>query len=50
MSNHINEELKLNKYENLIEQHLKLGLTEDEAIKIVDSIIEKNPDWWTNND
>ena len=46
MSNHYNEEIKLNTYENLIEDHMQLGLTEDEAIKVVDSMIENNPDWW----
>ena len=46
----LNEEIKLNTYENLIEDHMQLGLTEDEAIKVVDSMIENNPDWWGNND
>ena len=50
MSNHYDEEIKLNTYENLIEDHMQLGLTEDEAIKVVDSMIENNPDWWGNND
>jgi hypothetical protein len=50
MSNHINEEIKENKRDELIEQHMKLGLPENEAIKVVDSMIDKNPDWWISND
>ena len=51
MSNHINEEIKETKRDQLIEQHMELlKISEEEAIKVVDSMIDNNPDWWTNND
>ena len=50
MSNHYNELKQELIRERMIEEHMGLGFTEDDACAIVDSLIINNPDLLTDGD